>query len=321
VRREEVSNFAVGAADLIHVTGTRTPARSKTVRTFDFRRPSKLNRDHVRTLEIVQEIFSRQFSTVLSSTLRAVASVQVESIEQVSYDEYIRATPNPTHLNLLSVAPLPGLAVFQIPLEISFAAVDLLLGGHGKQSHRGRPLSEIEQNLLRGLVGRILAELRYAFESVVELDPTVTQIESNPQFAQIAGPSDMIAVVSFEVRINQTVGKATLAIPYASLSPVLDSFTGNVVFAERDDKQVVAAQQSMQHHLNESDIEVGLRFDNIRLSSSELIGLRPGDVLPLYQSVDSTLTVTLAGKPAFVAKPARRGKRLAAQIMAPLGEF
>jgi flagellar motor switch protein FliM len=302
------------------VTATSTQQRTKTVRAFDFRRPSKLNRDHVRTLEIVQEIFSRQFSTVLSSTLRAVASVQVESIEQVSYDEYIRATPNPTHLNLLSVAPLPGLAIFQLPLEISFAAVDLLLGGHGKQSHQGRALTEIEQNLLKSLTGRVMSELRYAFESVVTFDPVVNQVESNPQFAQIAAPSDMVAVVTFEVRVNQTVGRATLAIPYASLSPVLDSFTGNVVFAERDDKSIRAAQESLQHHLGESTVEVGVRFNPIRLSSSELINLRPGDVLPLFQTIDSPLTLTVGGTPTFSAKPARRGKRLAAQVIAPLSE-
>lgn len=295
-------------------------SRNKTVRTFDFRRPSKLNRDHVRTLEIVQEIFSRQFSTVLSSSLRAISTVTVESIEQLSYDEYVRATPNPTHLNLLSINPLPGMAVFQLPLQISFAAVDLLLGGHGKGDQPHRPLSDIEVNLTRDLVARIMAELRYAFESVVAFDPQVIQVESNPQFAQVAAPSDMIAVVTFDVRINSIQGRATLAFPYASLSPVLDSFTGNVVFAERDSTVVATAKASLQDRISDAEMEVGVRFNPLRLTPAEILSLQVGDLLPLHQSVDTSLTVTMAGKPAYVARPARRGKRLAAQIIAPITE-
>ena len=290
------------------------------MRSFDFRRPSKLNRDHVRTLEIVQEIFSRQFSTVLSSTLRAVSNVTVESIEQLSYDEYVRATPNPTHLNVLSISPLPGMALFQLPLQISFAAVDLLLGGHGRGEQPMRSLSEIEVNLMRDLVSRLMSELRYAFESVVSLEPQVILVESNPQFAQVAAPSDMIAVISFDVRVNNQQGRSTLAFPYASLSPVLDSFTGNVVFAERDAGLVAAAQQALERRIVETCIDVGVRFDPVRLTSEEIVGLEVGDILPLRQSVDGNLTVTLAGKPAYLGRPARRGNRLACQIVAPFSE-
>jgi flagellar motor switch protein FliM len=304
----------------MHVTTTRDAQRTKTVRAFDFRRPSKLNRDHVRTLEIVQEIFSRQFSTVLSSTLRAVSTVTVESIEQLSYDEYVRATPNPTHLSLLSINPLPGMAILQLPLQISYAAVDLLLGGHGRGEQPVRPLSEIEVNLMRDLVHRILSELRYAFESVVTFDPQIIQVEHNPQFAQVAAPSDMIAVVTFDVRVNNQQGRATLAFPYASLSPVLDSFTGNVVFAERDASLIAAAQHSLHERITETAVEVGVRFDPIRLTSGEIIELEVGDILPLHQAVDRHLTVTIAGKPAFNARPARQGKRLACQIIAAISE-
>jgi flagellar motor switch protein FliM len=290
------------------------------VRSFDFRRPNKLNRDHVRTLEIVQEIFSRQFSTVLSSTLRAISTVTVESIEQLSYDEYVRATPNPTHLSLLSINPLPGMAILQLPLSISFVAVDYLLGGHARGDQPLRPLSEIEVNLLGRLITRVLSELRYAFESVVSFDPQVVQVEHNPQFAQVAAPSDMIAVVTFDVRISHHHGRATLAFPYASLAPVLDSFTGNVVLAERDAGVVATARQSLQERLADTPVEVGLRFEPIRLTSGEIVDLRVGDVIPLNQPVNSDLTVTIAGNPAYNGRAARRGKRLACQIVAPISE-
>jgi flagellar motor switch protein FliM len=289
-------------------------------RLFDFRRPSKLNRDHVRTLEIVQETFARQFNTVLSSMLRTVSSVTVESIDQLSYDEYVRATPNPAHLSILSIAPLPGVAILQLPLPISLTAVDLMLGGHGKGNEGGRPLTDIEVALMRPLVDRILSELSYAFDSVVSFHPAVVQTESNPQFAQVAAPSDMIVVITLDVRIEGAAGKATLSFPYASLTPVLDSFTGNIVVAERDPAVVAQSVDSLKHRLQEAPVDVAVRFAPLRLTSGEIVGLEIGDVLPMAVGTDAELTVTVGDVPCFLARPARRGKRLACQITATKSE-
>jgi flagellar motor switch protein FliM len=300
--------------------GKATESRQRVVRRFDFRRPSKLNRDHVRTLEIVQETFARQFTTVLSSSLRVVANVSVESIEQLSYDEFVRATPNPTNLSILSIQPLPGVALLQLPLSISYTAVDLLLGGPGKNSDLSRPLSDIENALLRELLERILAELKYAFESVVSIDPEIVQVESNPQFAQIAAPSDMIVVVTFDVRVNTAYGRATLAFPYTSLAPVLDSFTGNVVVADRDSPQARAARGAMFDHVHDTLVPVSVRFAPVQLTAGEINGLAIGDVIPLNQATSTPLTVTVANESAFLCRPARRGKRLACQIITPLSE-
>jgi flagellar motor switch protein FliM len=274
----------------------------------------------VRTLEIVQETFARQFSTVLSSGLRVVANVTLESIDQLTYDEFVRATPNPAFLSILSIAPLPGVAILQLPLSISYTAVDLLLGGHGKNSDLSRPLSDIEVALLRDLISRVLDELRYAFESVVSFEPTVVQVESNPQFAQIAAPSDMIVVSTLDVRVNSSYGRATLAMPYTSLAPVLDSFTGNVVVTDRESPQVRKAKAALLDRVNDTSMPVSVRFAPVRLTASEITSLEVGDIVPLHQAVDSALTIAVGDRPAFVGRPARRGKRLACQVIAPLSE-
>lgn len=293
-------------------------AHRHTVRPFDFRRPNKLNRDHVRTLQIVQETFARQFTTVLSSTLRAISNVTVESIEQLSYDEYVRACPNPTHLSILSIHPLPGVAILQLPLPVAMTAVDLMLGGHGKGNDGSRPLTDIELTLVRGLIERILSELSYAFESVVELEPVIVQVESNPQFAQVAAPSDMIVVITLDVRIDTAHGRATLCFPYASLTPVLDAFTGNVIVTERDPLLLARAAEMVRDKVTEASVEVAVQFEPVSLTSDEIVSLRVGDVLPLGQGVDSSLTLLVGGAPTFVCRPARRGKRLACQIVAPI---
>jgi flagellar motor switch protein FliM len=130
-----------------------------TVVPYDFRRPNKFNREHQRALQIASETFARQFTTVLSTTLRAVSQVQVSSVGQVTYDEYIRDIPNPSYLAVLSLAPLPGSSLLHLPLPVVMTAVDRLLGGTGTGPAPVRSLTDIEDGLAKGLVARVLREL------------------------------------------------------------------------------------------------------------------------------------------------------------------
>src|SRR5438270_208477 len=203
------------------------PSSSSTPVAYDFRRPNKFTREHVRALQIASETFARQFTTVLSTTLRTVSQVQARGIGQLTYDEYIRDVPNPTYLAILALPPLAGASIFHLPLPVVMTAVDRLLGGPGTGPTVNRPLTEIEQSLVRDLLGRVLRELAYAFESLTALEPAVIHQESNPQFAQIGSPSDMVIVFVYDLRIGGQAGQATLCVPFAALQPVLDEVTGN----------------------------------------------------------------------------------------------
>src|SRR5437763_8639354 len=140
-----------------------TAAPERTPLRYDFRRPNKFNREHVRALQIANETFARQWTTLLSSTLRAVSQVSLRKIEQFTYDEYIREIPNPSYLAVLALRPLAGTAVLHLPLPVVMAAVDRLVGGPGSARQPRRGVTEIEASLLRTLKGRILRELACGF--------------------------------------------------------------------------------------------------------------------------------------------------------------
>jgi flagellar motor switch protein FliM len=201
---------------VVTTTTSRRGRGQSNVVPFDFRRPNKFSRDHVRAFQIVHETFARQLSTVLATTLRAGASSAFDKVEQLTYDEYIRAMPNPSYMVILSLNPLPGAALLQLPLPITFAAIDRLLGGTGDAGSPKRPLTEIEQNLMRSVVDRALRELEYAYETLVRVEAEIVQQEFNPQFAQIAAPSDMVLVVSFEMRIGDKRDTATICVPFTT---------------------------------------------------------------------------------------------------------
>lgn len=285
------------------------------VQPFDFRRPNKFSRDHVRALQVVHETFARQLSTVLATTLRAVSHVSLASVEQLTYDEYVRSLPNPSYLMILSLNPLPGAAVLQFPLPIAFAAIDRLLGGNGEASSPSRPLTEIESNLMRGLVDRALRELEYAYETLVRIEAEVVQQEFNPLFAQIAAPSDMALAISFETRIGDKRGTSSLCIPYTTMQPVLESLASQQLFADRSQYDPVLWTRSLEDAVGAVPVELAVRFESVALPSADIVNLRVGDVVPLEHPVDLPLTVQVGGIECYDAVSGRRGKRLACLIV------
>jgi flagellar motor switch protein FliM len=290
------------------------PSPSATPVVYDFRRPNKFTREHVRALQIASETFARQFTTMLSTTLRTVSQVQAKGIHQLTYDEYIRDIPNPTYLAILSLAPLAGASIFHLPLPVVMTAVDRLLGGPGAGPALHRPLTEIEQSLVRDLLGRVLRDLAYAFESLTALEPAVLHQESNPQFAQIGSPSDMVIVFVYDLRIGGQAGEATLCVPFASLQPVLDEVAANSFLAGRVEADAESVRDALAGRMGGAPVTVSVSFPPVTLALSDIVDLRPGDVVPLDHRVDAPLEVSVGGLPRFAARPGRRGKRLACVI-------
>lgn len=286
-------------------------------RVFDFRRPSKLSREHVRTMQIVQETFARGLSTTLASTLRSVTHVSIHSIEQHTYDEYVRELPNPTLLTLLSLSPLSGAAILQLPLQVAFCAVELLLGGKGYAEQPARPFTDLELHLTRDIIERALPELRYAFEPVVVTEPKVVGQESNPQFAQIAAPTDMVIVVSFDIRIESVSGTASLCIPFSSLQPHLEALSATALYAAQSVADPAAVRSLLAEHISAAPVEVRTNFRPLVMSSSEILTLRVGDVVPLNHPVDEPLTLTVAGVATYDATIGRRNRRVAVRVVGP----
>jgi flagellar motor switch protein FliM len=286
-------------------------------RPFDFRHQNKLSREHVRTLQIVQETFCRGFSTMLASHLRTVAQVSIKSIEQHSYDEYVRELPNPTLLTLLGLAPLPGAAILQLPTDIAYCAVELMLGGKGKGVQPTRPFTDLELHLLRNVIERALPELRYAFEPVVNTEPTVMSQESNPQFAQIAAPTDIVIVVSFDIRVEGVAGVATMCIPFSSLQSHLDALSATSLYASKTVGGADQSRQRLSEHLAEVPVEVAARFRQVEMPARAIFGLAVGDVISLNHPVDEPLTLAVDGVPTFHARIGRRNRRLAVLVEGP----
>lgn len=280
---------------------------------YDFRRPNRFSREHVRALQIVNETFARQFSTVLSTTLRVVSQVNVLSVGQLTYDEYVRRVPNPSLLAVLSFDPLPGAGVFQLPMDVVMTVVDRILGGRGDADQPSRALSEIETGLVRQLVQRIVHELTYAFESLSPVLAHVVNLESDPQFMQIAPASEPVIVSSLDIRIGDLQATSTLCLAFATLQPLLDA-VGSRASAPAI-ATAASATRAIEERLRGVPVDVTVAFRPVTLTSREVLSLAVGDLIPLRHPIAEPLSIKADGVPVAAVVPGSHGQRLACQVV------
>jgi flagellar motor switch protein FliM len=282
---------------------------------YDFRKPNKFSREHIRAVQVTGETWARQLATLLSTTLRTVTHVKCGGLVQTTYDEAVRQLPNPTYLVIITLDPLPGAAILHVPIDAVLVMIDRMLGGPGEQKGPLRPLTEIERSLVRTVIHRALAELRYAFEPLVEIQPELLRTESNPQFAQVATTAETVLNLDLDVAVGDARSTWGLVLPFAMLEPLLDQLASKDRSKGDGALDLGRLRGALSERVGEAVVELRVRFRDVSLPSSEIVGLRPGDVLSLEHPVGVPLTVSIEGVPCFAAQPGRRGKHLACQIV------
>jgi flagellar motor switch protein FliM len=290
------------------------------VSVYDFRRPINLSREKARMLEICFESFARQASTVLTSALRSVCQVDLLSVEQVSYTEYVETLGELAYMTVVSLDPLPEPAVLETPIDVTMTCVDHLLGGPGGVEQPARPLTDLESAVVQSLYARLVAELRYSFTSLVTLEPRVTSVEYNPQLAQVAAASDPMVVGRLRLRMHDREYPLSVAISFAGLLPYLNAAESTESFSERDLVRRQEASRRLAAGLQEIPVDVSVRFRSTPVDPMELVGLDVGNVVRLRHPSQAPLDVTAADVVFAHATPGSQGRRLAALVVAPLTE-
>lgn len=259
--------------------------------------------------------FGRQSTTVLTTALRAVCTLTLAQIEELSYDEYLTGLPEGSVCAVLTFEPLPGKGLLTLDQKTLLTMIDHLLGGPGVDDQPDRPLTELEQALVRHLLNRMLRELAYAIEPVAATTPVLVGLESNPQFVQAAAPTDPVVLARMELVVGKRTSAADLCLPYAMLAPALEELSRTEDQSEKTRMRVQAAALTSQR-LSDVMVEVSVRFEPLRLPSSQIGRLTVGDVLNLDHRTTTPLAVTAASTTFALAVPGTSGKRQAALIVA-----
>lgn len=280
---------------------------------YDFRRPDKFSKDQLRTMQMLHETFARLFSSTLSAYLRTPVHIDLISVEQIPYDEYIRAITN-SLINIFSMQPLSGQALLEIEFDVVISMIDRLLGGPGTIVKRPQPaLTDIERPLVENVVNRALGSLRTAWEGLVGFTPVHEGMETSAQFVQIVPPNDIVVSILFEIRVGETHGAMSLCIPYLLLKPILSKLSAQRWFSGSkrtsfQHKAVIA--QQVQH----TRVPLVAVLGTTRLMLRQVLDLKEGDVIILNRRTNEPVDIMVGNKVKFRAKPGMRGKHVVVQI-------
>lgn len=293
---------------------TSGPVRQKNVRNYDFKKQNKFSKEHIRTLSMIHEAFSRILSTALSAQLRMLVQIEIISVEQLTFDEYSRSLPSPTILNVFTMEPLIGTALFEINLDMASAIIDRMLGGPGKVTRIRRDLSDIERTLVGNITNRTLASLAEAWSNIIQLTPKLETMEMNPRFIQIVPPSDAVVLIIFEAKFGENMGPLSLCIPYIVLEPVMGKISAQTMFAMN--RQTVTAEHraGLEHRVSRTAVEVSVLLGRTTIQVDDLLGLQAGDVLPLHAPVGRDLEVQVGNRLKFRGHPGVVRNHMAVQV-------
>src|SRR4051794_24995369 len=283
-------------------------------RTYDFRRPTKLSREHVRVLQIAQEAFARQATTILTTLLRAGARMELVGIEQFSYDDYLVTLPDQVFITTFTIEPLAGKGMLAYPLDMAMATVDHMLGGSGRAQQPNRPMTAMETTITTHLLTRLLDEFARSFATITELQPALNGFEYNPQLAQAAAGSDTVMVATFAMAVGSREGEATLVLPFSSFAQALNN-AASPQLSETALRKRQRATEALTARLNLVPVDVSVRFAPLSVSSADLLSLAVGDVLLLRHPPDSPLEVTTNDVTFAYAIASNHRRRLAASIV------
>ena len=273
--------LSTGAIDAESV---KTEEKTRRVRPYDFRRPSKFAKEQIRTLVMIHENFSRLLTSSLSAYLRTMVQSEVASVDQLTYEEFTKSLQNPTVINIMGLKPLDGSIVLEFAPNLAFAFIDRLLGGQGAYDGLIRELTEIEQMVTKRVVMRIANSVKEAWNNVMSIDPEYQGMETNPLFTQVIPPTEMVILVTLDLKVAEISGLMNLCYPYILLEPVLNRLSSQFWFASSKKNFSPEDINTLTNRLKEATIPIDVELGKTIISVRDMLNLTVGDVIKVEKS-------------------------------------
>lgn len=275
----------------------------KQVKNYDFARPSKFSKEHLRTLEIIFEHFGRLLATNLPAYLRKSVNVDIVNSEVVIYSEFSNALSNPVLLGVVSMKPLAGNMVMEMASNLGFAIVDRLLGGTGTALDKERDFSEIELSIIERIFSICVNLLKEPWENVIKVTPRLERIETNSQFAQIISPTETIAIITINLKIGDVEGLMNVCLPYTLLEPVMDKLNTKFWFSNMQEKDPTMYGEVIENVISKTKVPIKAILGESKVNVSDFVNLQIGDIIKIDKKVDQELDVYVGNIKKFNALP------------------
>lgn len=292
------------------------PESKKGYKVYDFRHPNKFSKDQLRTLRMLHESFTRIISSFLSGYLRADISIEIATVEQVTFEDFVRSVPTPTILTSFKVEPLKGVAVMETNPNFVYPIIDLFLGGMGEVQPEVRDFTDIELTIAKRLVGKVLDNLATSWMNSYELVPVINSIDTNPRLNPVMSINEMVAVLAFNTRVADSQGIINLCYPYAVLDPVMSKLAvSGALNQDAEDFSV----SIMEHWLGFAELPIKVLMGENTITIRDLLHFQKGDVIPLNKNTSQDMEILVGNKLKFKGQAGTLGHKKAVQITALAG--
>ncbi|MBQ8147660.1 MAG: flagellar motor switch protein FliM [Lachnospiraceae bacterium] len=284
------------------------------IKDYDFARPAKFSKEHLRTLEIIFEHFGRLVSTNLPAYLRKNVQMEVMNSEAVTYSEFTNALSNPVLFGIVNFEPLKGNIIIEFASNLGFAIVDRMLGGTGEPLEKIRDYSEIELTILERIFAICINLLREPWKNVVEIEPRLERIETNSQFAQIISPSEMIAIVTINMKIGEVMGLMNICLPFMTLEDVMDKLNTKYWYSTMQTAEANAYFDVIETAIAKAQIPIKAVLGNSTISVNDFVNLQKGDIIKVDKQYEDELEIYVGNILKFKALPGSASENYAVKI-------
>lgn len=292
----------------------------KHVKNYDFKRPLKFSKDHLRTLEIIFEHYGRLLSNHLSTHLRKNTQVEVMNSEAIVFSEFTNSLPNPVLLSVVDFNPLEGNILIELGNNLGYSIIDRLLGGFGESISRKREFTEIEITILERVFDIFVNLLVDPWLNVVELEPRLDRIETNAQFAQIVEPNEMTAIVTLKLSIGKVDGMINVCLPYSTMESVIEKLNTRYWYSTAQENVEGEYKEIIEATINRTKIPIRAILGKSTISVQDFLGLQTGDIIRLDSKTGQELDIFVGNIKKFKAYPGTFSKSYAVQLSSILRE-
>ena len=292
----------------------------KKVKNYDFNRPAKFSKEHLRTLEIIFEHYSRLISTNLPMYLRKNVQVAVASSETVTFNEFTNALSNPVILGIINFAPLNGTIIMDLATNLGYAMLDRMLGGMGIPLEKSREFSEIEMTIIEKILVMFTQLLREPWKNVIDISPVLQRLETNPQFAQVISPNDMIAIITLNMKIGDVEGFMNVCLPFFTLEDIMDKLNTKYWFSTMQENHDENYEAYIESLIRKADIPVRAVLGKSMISVNDFLNLQVGDCIRLGSRVDDDMNIYVGNIKKFTALPGTENDSYAVRITSVIRE-
>ena len=314
---------AVDRGEIPDAAVAEPAARSGPAVRYNFRKPNRVSKDQVKMLQSMHESFARLYTASLTTLLRGLVEIELKTVEQVTYGEFIMSLSPPTCLVVFNMEPLKGGAALEVNANILFRFIDRLLGGSGLLPVRLRDFTEVEQVLIERIAVRAMMDLQQAWQHAGTFGFRVAHVETNPQFVQLTSPNEVVIAITFDVAVGEERGHMTLVFPHLLLEPVMPKLNTHRNFAalQRDLSPEEGAG------LQENLLRVGLTLRGVLaevpITVRDLLDLKPGHVVSLGKRASAPAVVEVEGVVRFTGRPGTLNRKRALRVLSvvPKGEL